>query len=65
MKKRFIVENETCFVTLLSHSNSKIGLCLQGATQMEEFCKAAIDAYDELLHNKGKKKRLNKLLNGK
>jgi len=64
MRKRFVVENDTCFVTLLNQGGSRVGLCLQGATQMEEFCKAAIDAYEEILRNKGKKKRLAKLLNG-
>lgn len=61
MRKRFVVENETCFVTLLNQGGSKVGLCLQGATQMEEFCKAAIDAYEEILRNKGRKKKLDKL----
>ena len=56
MKHRFIVENETCFITLLtSKDHCKIGLVVQGANQMEEFCQAAIDAYEELTKN-GKKK---------
>ena len=57
MKQRFIVENETCFITLLTPADHcKVGLVLHGANEMEEFCQAAIDAYEQLTKNKDKKK---------
>lgn len=58
MRKRFIIENDTCFVVLLDHK-PRVGLCLQGVSQMEEFCKAAIDAYDEMLKKKNRGKSLD------
>lgn len=64
MKERFIVENEICFIKLINQGKGNIGLILQGATQMEEFCKEAIQAYEELLHNKGKKGRMDRILDG-
>lgn len=63
MRRRFVVENEVVFVKLVSDGKTTAGLCIQGASQMEEFCKAAIDAYEELLRNKGRKSRLDKIFN--
>lgn len=60
MGRRFIVEGETCFVTLLS--GQKVGLILHGETAMEEFCQEAIAAYQELISNKRKGKRLDRIL---
>ena len=60
MKHRFIVENETCFITLLTSTDQcRVGLVVQGANQMEEFCQAAIDAYEQLMKNKGGKKHVS------
>jgi len=63
MKRIFIVKEDTCFVSLLSQGKTNAGLVIHGASNMEEFCKAAIDAYEELLRNKERKKRFNDIVN--
>lgn len=60
MGNRFIVEGETCFVTLLS--GQKVGLVLHGETAMQEFCEEAISAYRQLIDNKRTKKRIDRIL---
>lgn len=60
MGSRFIVEGETCFVTLLR--GQKVGLVLHGETSMEEFCQEAIAAYQQLIENKRKKKRFDAII---
>lgn len=57
MRKRFVVTNNTCFVRLVSEGGCNLGLCLQGASQLEEFCNAAIEAYEEMLRQKAKPKK--------
>lgn len=62
MKRIFTVKEDTCFVALISQGKTDAGLILNGESKMEEFCKAAIDAYDEILRNKAKKKRFDKIM---
>ena len=64
MVGRFIVEGETCFVALLSEqvTNQRIGLIIHGEQAMEQFCKEAISALEELLRNKSRNRRLEHIL---
>jgi hypothetical protein len=63
MKHLFVVKEDACFVRLISQGKHPAGLCINGATNMEAFCKAAIDAYDQILQNKERKKRFNSIMN--
>jgi len=65
MGGRFIVEGETCFVSLLTdmRSGQKAGLIIHGEQQMKDFCEEAISAFSELRKNKEKKKRVDRILN--
>lgn len=64
MGERFIVEGETCFVTLLvgMKTQQRVGLILHGESAMEEFCDEAVDAFRELLENKRRKKRFKRIM---
>ena len=50
--RRFVVQGNTCFVKLLTQGPVSVGLVLQGESQLEQFCKEAIEAYKELVRNK-------------
>ena len=63
MGDRFKVEGETCFVSLLTERNGqKIGLILHGERALEAYIQEAIEAYETLLRNKGKGKRIERIL---
>ena len=64
MGKRFEVDGEICFVRLFTErSGPGVGLILHGENAMEAFCKEAIKAYEELLRNKERGRRLDQILN--